>query len=331
MSLFARSGGTMDPRLRPIIVVLAMITLLAYVGTFLSRVVAVVFPGLEGLRIGGGEGFDHIWTSASVLVGSIVSIALGQPVDETRRLRGWLEDRLIIFYAWGWLAVGVTACAIWAIRPNLSSDELLIKNAATAFIGLLIPVVSTFFREQTEQKDLRPGQANSLSTDDPVASSLEHREVDGFVELDIADLDLAENALSAAQTLKAKHPAVVFTSGRRSVDQQADAMASNIVRNRQWIAQTYAVSTERDTLQKWVDDHPAATTRAAIAAGLSTIMSGWSDAQRVKLSRHFAGLAFDVRPGDAAIKKSIQDLANLVRFLDSEGGITIWHAEFSGG
>ena len=168
--------------------------------------------------------------------------------------------------------------------------------------------------------------------DDPIADLLEHRALSNgnlvSAELNLAELDLAEHAASAAKRLKADHPTVVFTSGRRSVSDQADAMAGNVVVNRKWIVQTYAASNERDTLQKWVDENPTVTRRQSIAAGLSNIMTGWTDAQRVKLSRHFAGLAFDVRPGDAAIKDAIKVLPNLVKFLDSEGGITIWHAEF---
>lgn len=168
---------------------------------------------------------------------------------------------------------------------------------------------------------------------DPLASQLEHRapagEFAAAAALTLDALDLAENALGAATALKKAQPGVVFTSGRRTVAEQADAMAGNIVANRQWIAQTYAASAERDALQAWVDTHPAATVRKDIAAGLSGILSGWSDAKRVRLSRHFAGLAFDVRPGDEAIKTAIKALPNLVKFLDGEGGLTIWHAEFS--
>lgn len=106
-------------------------------------------------------------------------------------------------------------------------------------------------------------------------------------------------------------------------------MAGNILVNRKWVEQTYAASPERDVLQKWVDDHPEAMTAAAIAAGLVGIMSTWSDAQRVKLSRHFAGLAFDVQPTSSTVlKDAIKALPNLIKFLDNEGGITIWHVEF---
>ena len=147
--------------------------------------------------------------------------------------------------------------------------------------------------------------------------------------IDIDDLGLAEHARSAAAKLMADFPAVVFTSGRRTVAQQADAMAANIVQNRQWIKQTYAQSAERDALQKWVDDYPEATSRAAISTGLQGVMANWTDAKLVRLSRHIVGLAFDVKPtGDANLKEAIRALPNLVKFLDSEGGITIWHAEF---
>jgi hypothetical protein len=148
----------------------------------------------------------------------------------------------------------------------------------------------------------------------------------------ISDLDLAGHAKDGAEALLRAHPAIVFSSGRRSVQQQADAMAGNVVENRNWIRDTYAGSPERYELQTWVDSHPGATTRDQIMAGLRTVMNGWNDARKTRLSRHFAGLAFDVQPlagavGEA-IKATIRGLPHLRRFLDSEGGKIIWHAEF---
>jgi len=148
----------------------------------------------------------------------------------------------------------------------------------------------------------------------------------------ISDLDLAGHAKDGAEALLRAHPAVVLTSGRRSVQQQADAMAGNVVGNRNWIRETYAESPERYELQTWVDTHPDATTRDRIVAGLRTVMNGWNDARKLRLSRHLAGLAFDVQPvagaGGEAIKTTIRVLPHLRRFLDSEGGKVIWHAEF---
>jgi hypothetical protein len=149
----------------------------------------------------------------------------------------------------------------------------------------------------------------------------------------ISNLDLSGHAKSGAEALLAAHPDVVFTSGRRSVQQQAHAMAGNVLGNRNWIRDTYAESPERYELQTWVDTHPEALTRDQITAGLRTVMNGWNDTRKVRLSRHFAGLAFDVRPvagaGGDSIKTTIRALPYLRRFLDSEGGMVIWHAEFA--
>ena len=55
----------------------------------------------------------------------------------------------------------------------------------------------------------------------------------------IEKLDLEPAARAAAYELKRLHPGVVFTSGRRDKVGQARAMASNVVKNREWITQTY--------------------------------------------------------------------------------------------
>jgi hypothetical protein len=147
----------------------------------------------------------------------------------------------------------------------------------------------------------------------------------------VDDLGLVEFARSGAVALQQQFPNIVFTSGRRNAQQQASAMAGNIVQNRRWIEQTYRPSAERDTLQQWVNDNPGAVTAATIAAGLLGIMNGWNDAQKGKFSRHFSGQAFDVQPvadNGAAVKKFIRQLPHLEQFLESEGGLVIWHAAF---
>ena len=85
--------------------------------------------------------------------------------------------------------------------------------------------------------------------------------------MEIDQLDLAEPALSGAILLQLRHPYVVFTSGRRGVTDQARAMASNVVRNRRWIDQTYADTadgfkkavTGQETLTKALEDAQAST------------------------------------------------------------------------
>jgi hypothetical protein len=149
----------------------------------------------------------------------------------------------------------------------------------------------------------------------------------------IDDLDLNTSAKEAAKALLAKFPNdVKFTSGRRSISEQASAMAPNVVRNRRWIQQTYKDTPQRAALQKWVDDHPEAKTASAIAAGLEGVMNGWSDDEKRNFSRHITGDAFDVKPvtgskGDR-IKEEIPRLPELHWHTFSEGGLEIWHAQF---
>lgn len=150
----------------------------------------------------------------------------------------------------------------------------------------------------------------------------------------IEELDLVGNALAGAKALKAKFPNIEFTSGRRDYREQASAMASNIVHKRDFIIRTYTARPEAKILQDWVNSHPQADTRATIAAGLTQIMDGWSNAQRGKLSRHLSGHAFDVRPVPAgptanAIKAAIRALPGLNKFLEKEAGLVRWHAQFN--
>ena len=145
----------------------------------------------------------------------------------------------------------------------------------------------------------------------------------------IEELQLEPVAKNAATILQGKHPQIEFTSGRRSIFQQAHAMANNVVLNRKWIGQTYLAGAK---LQQWVDKHPEAKTVDAVTAGLEQTMKAMPEAELVKISRHLTGKAFDVRPvaaNAAAIKADILKLPGLHKFLDKEGGLVRWHAQFS--
>ena len=149
-------------------------------------------------------------------------------------------------------------------------------------------------------------------------------------DADIVALDLSPTAKAAAIELKKKHPEITFTSGRRDVHDQAHAIASNIVtsKNRKWIEQTYVSAAQ---LQKWVDDNPKAVTVDEITMGLEGLMTAMADADLGKISKHLSGDAFDVQPQskDAdAIKIDIKALTGLTKFLDQEGGLVRWHAQF---
>jgi hypothetical protein len=146
----------------------------------------------------------------------------------------------------------------------------------------------------------------------------------------IDEMNLAPTAKAAAKLLLEKHPNIEFTSGRRDVRQQAHAMASNVVakHDRKWIGNTYI---KGQKLQAWVDAHPEAVTVDQITAGLTQVMNAMPEDERSKISRHLTGRAFDVRPQKQnahAIKADIRALPGLNKFLEQEGGLVRWHAQF---
>jgi hypothetical protein len=148
---------------------------------------------------------------------------------------------------------------------------------------------------------------------------------------EIEALHLASTARAAAYALKKAHPSIKFTSGRRNKEDQARAMASNVVKNRNWIEETYRDSPLRNKCQAWIDGHPDKKTQAEIQQGLLSVFNDADDDQLGKFSKHLSGMAFDVQPVQAnaeKIKQTIRGLAGLDKFLEKEGGLVRWHAQF---
>jgi hypothetical protein len=150
----------------------------------------------------------------------------------------------------------------------------------------------------------------------------------------VARLNLTPKAKAVAEDFLRLHPSAVFTSGRRGVDDQARAMAGNVQKNARWIEQTYRATAESRALQAAVDADPRKMLSADIAARLVAVMRGWSDEQRARVSKHFSGDAFDVQPReDEEGRAQLATLRRLVaaaggKFLDREGGLVRWHAQF---
>ena len=150
---------------------------------------------------------------------------------------------------------------------------------------------------------------------------------------DIDALNLAPVARAAAIRLREQFPSVKFTSGRRAVADQARAMSQNVAKNRKWISQTYVATPESRELQAEVDKLGPHATAETIAHVLGALMEDWTDAQKGRVSKHFSGEAFDVQPVPGskgeAIKAAIRKLPGLVKFLEAEGGLVRWHAQFA--
>jgi hypothetical protein len=146
----------------------------------------------------------------------------------------------------------------------------------------------------------------------------------------IDSLKLSPKAKKAAEQLLKEYPDIVFTSGRRDLAGQANAMAGNVVKKRDWIAKTYASNDASKACQKWVEDHPEAKTQKEIAAGLLDTLKGLGP-KAGQISRHLTGDAFDVQPvkdNPDEVKKVIKELPGVKQFLDKEGGLEIWHVGF---
>ena len=144
----------------------------------------------------------------------------------------------------------------------------------------------------------------------------------------ITFLDLQPVTRDAAYLLMEKCPWVIFTSGRRSWLGQAHAMAVNVVKQRNWLGLVYKRQPE---LQAWVDAHPLVVTVSALTDGLVGVLQSLPEATRVRFA-HPAGLAFDIAEPAIATRPAtvdvIQHLPGLKRFLEGEGGLPIWHAQF---
>jgi hypothetical protein len=152
--------------------------------------------------------------------------------------------------------------------------------------------------------------------------------------LSIAQMKLSRIAREAAERLQAECPWVVFTSGRRDLDEQAHAMAVNVSLNRQWIRETYL---HADSLHQWVMTHPGADTAQALHEGLYQHLLSLPDSAVFKISYHLTGDAFDVRPMVHEGKSTLygekildvmRSLPGLDKVLLKEGGLIRWHAQF---
>jgi hypothetical protein len=153
----------------------------------------------------------------------------------------------------------------------------------------------------------------------------------------VDDLNLNEPARTAAQRLLDACPYTVFTSGRRTIEAQAHAVATNLVQaGRKWMLSVYVQSAARDACQQWVDNNPQVGTVDELAAGLTTVLSGFDDEALSHFSKHLGGNAFDVQPVSGTnglrIKATLRQIVTELggTFLEKEGGLVRWHAQFSG-
>lgn len=154
----------------------------------------------------------------------------------------------------------------------------------------------------------------------------------------IAQLQLAPNARRGAEWVRARHPEIVFTSGRRDVLDQARVMAQNTVKyGRAWIEQTYRPSPMIDTLKEWLHRHDDIQETKQIADGFYACLLACHSGDLSRLSRHLTGDAWDAAwPGDAMGEAIVEDIQRnmpaeyeLDKVIDREGGLRVLHVQFA--
>ena len=155
--------------------------------------------------------------------------------------------------------------------------------------------------------------------------------------LTIAQMKLSPNARNGAQWVLARHPQIVFTSGRRDPLNQARVMAENTVKyGRSWIIKTYKPSLIIDTLHGWLQDHQRETQASIIAQGFYECLLACHSGDLTKLSRHLTGDAWDAAwPGETEGERICQDIHinmpvayRLDKVIDREGALRVIHVQF---
>jgi len=155
--------------------------------------------------------------------------------------------------------------------------------------------------------------------------------------LTIEQMKLSPNARHGAEWVRARHPQIVFTSGRRDVLDQSRVMAENTVRyGRTWLVRTYKPSPLIDTLHGWLQSRPDAVDAKTITNGFYECLLACHSGQLTTLSRHLTGDAWDAAwPGDTEGEKIVKDIQihmpveyGLDKLIDREGGLRLIHAQF---
>lgn len=153
----------MNPKLKPVLLALGVAVLFLYVGTFLWFAYSALFgeANAAGNRLSGPLNADanevvaYVWTTVSLLVGGVVAIAFGQQPPRQMAVTPLSVEQLVVAYAWAFMGVGLSAIVVWILASSdakAPEASTLVKNAAVAFFGLAIPILTSFLRLPPEPR-----------------------------------------------------------------------------------------------------------------------------------------------------------------------------------
>jgi hypothetical protein len=158
-------GGLMLQAAIPSSVVNALTILIAFAGI-------VAFAGMFGWGMykvwtknpkPDSDAFIYVATALAALIGGIVAVGFGQkPPAFASATIAHNASALGIFLTslpnWGWAEVlggiyatiyvvfGIAAIVTWVVGPANPTPPI-VKNLATTFLGMALPIIASFFRE----------------------------------------------------------------------------------------------------------------------------------------------------------------------------------------
>lgn len=144
----------------------------------------------------------------------------------------------------------------------------------------------------------------------------------------IDELNLAPLMRMRAEELLTKFPEVRFTSGRRTLHEQAHAMAVNYMQDPQFIIRTYVRAAE---LMSAIQE---ANVKGSVDSLTEVIYDTLQAAPGLVKGPHLDGHAVDLRPMEFANKPTpigqqvidwIKMCPDTTDFRDREGGLIRWH------
>ncbi len=163
MSSPTTPAGALPEVVRTILTALMVIlTGLAFAGIF-AWAMYQTWAASPGLPPEYSEALLYVATAVAALVGGIVAVSFGlkPPQDGAtsrlkRNLKGLssipgaptavvLQPALLSAYALVYIVWGAAAIATWIFRSPETPD--IVKNLATTFLGMVIPIVGAFFSQ----------------------------------------------------------------------------------------------------------------------------------------------------------------------------------------
>jgi hypothetical protein len=169
---------------------------------------------------------------------------------------------------------------------------------------------------------------------------------------DVMGLGLAPEAKKAAIELLSNHPHIKFSAGRRSINDNADKMASKLVAAigvelpgpipRQLLVMTLGRPNILDIegelhhqvareLRDWLNAETGDITQTELAVRLANLVTLMLPPDRDKVSGHLTGKAFDIdapTQNPDAVERTIESLRHLHAFTKAAHGEGVWHLHF---